>query len=151
MYDNNEVTDDWNETSSVSSLGEETVISKTKDNIYYKLNGIVDKGYRKIKNGKKAKSVEYFVTNGTVGNCIRDAITGARYNYFVGSKDEDFFFKIKYYDNRIKCDENTLFFSSPEDCERLLKINVSQKVKEKWYKRMNKFQEKTNEEITNVY
>ena len=86
MYDNNEVTDDWNETSSVSSLGEETVISKTKDNIYYKLNVIVDKGYRKIKNGKKAKSVEYFVTNGTVGNCIRDAITGARYNYFVGSK-----------------------------------------------------------------
>ena len=151
MYDNNEVTDDWIETNSVSSLGEETVMSKTKDKVYYKLNGIVDKGYRKIKNGKKNKSTEYFVTNGIVGNHIRDAITGARYNYFVGSNDEDFFFKVKYYDNKIKCDENTLYFSTPEDCERLLKINVSQKVKERWYKRMNYFQQQNNEEITAVY
>ena len=62
-------------------------------------HGIVDKGYHEIKKGKKNKSIEYFVTN---GNRIRDAITGARYNYFVGSRDEDFFFKVKYYDNKIK-------------------------------------------------
>ena len=95
--------------------------------------------------------MEYFVTNGTVGNQIRDAISGTRYNYFVGSNDEDFFFKVKYYDNNIKCDENTLFFSSPEDCERLLKINVSQKVKETWYNRMNKFQQQNNQDIASVY
>lgn len=151
MYDNNEVTDDWNETNSVSSMGEETVVSKTKDKVYYKLNGIVDKGYRKVKNAKKTKSIEYFVTNGTVGNRIRDAITGARYNYFVGSRDEEMFFKVKYYDNKIKCDENTLFFSTPEDCERLLKVNVSQQVKEGWYKRLHRFQENNNQEITSVY
>ena len=69
MYDNNEVSDDWIDTNSVSSLGEETVMSKTKDKVYYKVNGIVDKGYRKIKNGKKNKSLEYFVTNDFLNLC----------------------------------------------------------------------------------
>jgi len=151
MYDNNELNDDWDETISVSSLGEETVVSKTTNTKYYKLNGIIDKGYHKIKNGKKAKSTEYFVTNGTTGTRIRDAITGARSNYCVGSLCEYLFFKVKNYDNKIKCDENTLFFSSPEDCERLLQMNISQPTKEKWYKRMNKFQAHLNKQITDVY
>lgn len=151
MYDNNELNDDWDETKSVSSLGEETVISKTNNTKYYKLNGVVDKGYHKIKNGKKAKSTEYFVTNGTTGNCIRDAITGARYNYLVGSPYENLFFKVKYYDNKIKCEENTLFFNTPEDCERLFNMNVSQSVKEKWYTCMNKLQTHINEQNTDSY
>jgi hypothetical protein len=108
----------------------------------------LDKNYHKItlyhkiitkKNGKeRPDTVELYDTNLTPGSIIRDAVTGSRMNKFkVGSRDENFFFK-----TRLSIvgtdlfDNNTFFFDSPEQFERVLCMPVSQEVKEAWHARL---------------
>ena len=107
-----------------------------------------DKNYHKItlhhkmitkKNGKqKPDVVELYDTNLTPGGVIRDAVTGSRMTQFrVGSRDEKFFFKTRLsIDGAGLFDNNTFFFDSPEQFERLLFIQVSQEIKENWHSRL---------------
>jgi hypothetical protein len=108
----------------------------------------LDKNYHKItlhhkiitkKNGKqKPDTVELYDTSLTPGSIIRDAVTGSRMSKFkVGSRDENFFFK-----TRLSIvgtdlfDNNTFYFDSPEQFERVMYIPISQDVKEAWHSRL---------------
>jgi hypothetical protein len=94
-----------------------------------------DKNYHKISRifNNKKKEIELYTSPSTPGLPIRDAITGSRYpNYKVGSKYEDLFFKSKLATGEFSGDEGCLFFDTPEQFERHLKIVLSQDVKEKW-------------------
>jgi len=108
----------------------------------------VDKNYHKItlhhkiitkKNGKqKADTVELYDTNLTPGGIIRDAVTGSRMSKMrVGTRDEHFFFKtrLSILDTDL-FDNNTFYFDSPEQFERVMFLPVSQEVKENWHARL---------------
>ena len=71
--------------------------------------------------------------SGQSGCRIRNAVTGERYPYLVGSSDEDLFFKV--------CDSTArygrkypliLFYDSPEQYENQQFISVSADIKSKW-------------------
>jgi hypothetical protein len=71
--------------------------------------------------------------SGQHGSRIRNAVTGLRTPYLVGSKDEDLFFKVtdaKGYKN--KNESLTLFYDSPEQFENHQFTLLSQPTKEQW-------------------
>lgn len=108
----------------------------------------LDKGYHKVKrklnkvciDGKYHKNIiiEFYVS-GDTGNKIRNAITGYRSSYKVGSADEDIFFKVKMVNGESKKGYGCLFYDSPEQFEKHQFSILSQGVKERWY----------NKQITN--
>lgn len=70
---------------------------------------------------------------GQHGTRIRNAVTGLKTPYIVGSKDEDLFFKVvdaKGYKN--KTESITLFYDSPEQFENHQFTLLDQPIKEKW-------------------
>jgi len=91
----------------------------------------------KWKDGKYYK----FVTienygSGDVGTKIRNAVTGSRYNFLVGTIDEDLFFKVTDASGRDgRREPLILFYDSPEQYENHYFVSVSQDVKEKWRER----------------
>lgn len=94
-----------------------------------------DSGYHKVtrrKDGLKVKT-EIYSTSFVPGTMIRDAITGHRYSqYRVGSIYEDLFFKVKDTSGYIGKEAYTLFYESPEQCERHMKVNVPTSSKKTW-------------------
>ena len=101
-----------------------------------------DPGYRKIQIGRnhkgKKKHVEYYVSSHIPGTCIRDAITGARIQHHrVGQAYEDLYFKVSYADNNSTNSIDTLFYDSPEQYERHLRIPLSSHTKAKWLVKYN--------------
>lgn len=99
-----------------------------------------DKGYHKLKrkiitqNGIKNASYILY-SSGDIGSNIRDAITGQYYVDKVGSKEENNFFKISISTGEINSDRRNFYFSTPEDYERYMHTNISQKIKQSWEKR----------------
>ena len=103
-----------------------------------------DTGYhhfsKKIFNNEKRRNkgikIEYY-GSGDTGSQIRDAITGQRCQYLVGSKYEDLFFSV------IICNGNTrqpyhpsvLFYDSPEQYEKHQHIDLPIDVKTLWYRK----------------
>lgn len=85
---------------------------------------------------KKVKNVPvYFYSSITR---IRDAITGQFTDYMVGSRYEKNFFKVKNcscLNSQSVNREHSLFFSSPEDFEKIFNVTLDTSVKEKWHKR----------------
>lgn len=84
-------------------------------------------------NNKKV-SIRFYHTRTTPGSTIRNAVTGLyETNHRVGSRDEDFFFKVcnsyGYKDSR---DPYILFFDSPEQYERLFLCSLPASIKETW-------------------
>lgn len=94
-----------------------------------------DKGYHKITRKINNKNVvfELYSTVMTPGNMIRDAATGLRNNgLFIGSPNEDLFFKVKIATGSFGSETGCFFYNSPEHFERHMKLSVSQLVKERW-------------------
>jgi hypothetical protein len=109
---------------------------KSKKDIFDELKK-ADKGYyswfKRVEGSRKPHKVEVY-GSGDVGSRIRDPITGDRYkNYFVGSKNEDLFFKVKMATGEFGGrDGPTLFYSSPEEYEKHTKSFLSQETKDNW-------------------
>lgn len=129
--------DDDNSSTTVSVVNKKSMNMRPMDKNYHKITL-----YHKIitkKNGKqKPDTVELYDTFLTPGCVIRDAVTGSRMTKCrVGSRDENFFFKTRLSINGAGLfDNNTFYFDSPEQFERVLFIPVSQDIKEKWHARL---------------
>jgi len=125
------LTDDFSVVSDTITLNSETNKKRKLIDDYKKL----DKNYHKIHRiiNNKKKEIELYTSPLSSGLPIRDAITGSRYpNYKVGSKYEDLFFKTRLATGEFGEDQGCLFFDTPEQFERHMKIILSQDIKEKW-------------------
>lgn len=109
--------------------------NKRRTNKLYDEIKAMDPGYHKIvrrENGVKLKT-EVYSTSFIPGTMIRDAITGHKYNrYRVGSSDESLFFKAKDVSGTTNNQPNILFYESPEQFERHMKVNISTDIKKSW-------------------
>ena len=93
-----------------------------------------DKGYFKetrVVDGIKVK-IEMYASSSCPGHLIRDAITGEKLAYRVGSLDEHLFFTVLRSDLGKGRDLVPLFYSSPEEYERHQLCEISNDVKEMW-------------------
>lgn len=101
-----------------------------------------DKGYNKITrivNGKKYV-IKVYTTNDTPGTLIRDAITGDRNKWYkVGSLNEHQYFKVRWATGELNDYSSTLFFDSPEQYEKHMKIQLSPQLKKDWATVKEKF------------
>jgi hypothetical protein len=99
----------------------------------------LDPGYRVT--GTKKNKLEYYITKLSPGTSIRNALTGIReYNLKVGNPcHEDQFFKICYVASGINnvTGPESLYYDSPEQCERHLKLNIKQNSKKEWQNKYN--------------
>jgi len=104
----------------------------------------LDKGYNRVQrklnqiwtDGKFYKNITFeFYTSSDIGCKIRNAVTGFRTNYKVGSTDEDLFFKVKIVDGNCKKGSGHLFYDSPEQYEKHQFCIVSTPTKELWHKK----------------
>lgn len=89
--------------------------------------------------------------SGSNGCRIRDAVTGAKLDYIVGSNNEQLFFKVvetnsyassaSAYNNSIAAHGKTtpLFFESPEQYEKHTFSTLDAGVKVQWHERFMKF------------
>lgn len=78
---------------------------------------------------KRKYMLEYYIS-GEVGSLIRDAISGVKYkNMYVGSANEDKFFKIKMVHGTKSV---TLFYSRPQDYEIHQRVKLSPFTIQKW-------------------
>jgi hypothetical protein len=100
------------------------------------------KGYHKIYRSVRGKSVpiELF-SSGSRGSTIRNAVSGDRYvGHLVGSKHEDFYYKVSISTGDIKNgDACAFFFDSPEEYEKHLMTTVDTASKELWREKQIRF------------
>ena len=117
------------------------ISSKNKNNILQevkKTDSKYDKYVKELKmkwtDGKyyDKVSIELF-GSGETGSKIRNAATGAKTPYLVGSSNEDLFFKIiDATGNKGRKDSLVLFYDSPEQYENHQFNLLNQAVKETW-------------------
>ncbi len=90
--------------------------------------------YRKVvqNNGRKKNTKIVIYNSGGVGSQIRNAVTGAYTKDFVGSVDEDHYFSFILATGESPKGPLTLFFDSPEQCERHLHAEFGKQIKTKW-------------------
>lgn len=88
-----------------------------------------DSKYGKFVN--KKYTIEQFGT-GTTGSRIRNAVTGTAYPYFVGSKQEDLFFKIVDTTGKGKTEPLMLYYDNPEQYETHQYTVLEPKIKTIW-------------------
>ena len=81
-------------------------------------------------------AVEYY-SSGPVGTFIRNAQTGVYTKDLVGSKQEDFYFKVRLGNGQ----SQTLFYDSPEQYEKHHREKLSVETKENWFKKRVLFQQ----------
>ena len=103
---------------------------KKMDKNYYKVNRVVNKQWPDGKYSKKV-NIELY-TSGDSGSYIRNAVTGQKYKYKVGSKNEDLLFKTKVCIEGLHY-SNSLFYDSPEQFEKHFFVTVNGETKETWY------------------
>jgi hypothetical protein len=124
------VTDDLSE-----KVPEKQVGRMTRKGWKYDEVKMLDPGYHRIvraHGGVKTKT-EVYSTSFIPGTMIRDAITGNKYsNYFVGSLDEELFFKVKDTSGYVGNGSFCLYYDSPEQYERHMKSTISVDVKKAW-------------------
>lgn len=102
-----------------------------------------DKDYHNVKrvcvinDQKKNVKVEFYGTNCTCGYKIRDAVTGDRSKYVVGSSDEYLFFKATISTGEIGMKYSVLFYESPEAFEKSHYCTLSNEIKNNWRERYN--------------
>ena len=84
-------------------------------------------------NNRKKHYVQCFPSIGGTGASIRHAISGAFFKeHKIGSKWEDLYFKARL---SMLPKPVTVFYDSPEQCERHQRSTISSDVKEKWLKK----------------
>jgi len=113
-----------------------------------------DKGYytwkKVVEGSRKPIKIEAY-GSGDTGSKIRNPITGERYNYFVGSKYEDLFFKVKMNNEKFGSrDGPTLFYESPEQYENHVKCELDRRIKEKWVEKNSKATILLNKELEKI-
>lgn len=98
----------------------------------------LDKGYHCVKRNVNVNDtivkmkIEYYHTNYTPGTKIRNAITGERHNYLVGSRDEDLFFKAVIANGEDKSYPLILFYDGPNEFQKHQHCILSDDIIEKW-------------------
>ena len=136
---NNEYNDEYNDTSypgNVSIVSEDsTIFTEVK----VKKNGkfvSADPGHKRI--GTKKNKLEYFATSTIPGSLIRNAVTGIpEYDRVGGAMAEDQYFKVRYAGNDSTNNLDTLYYDSPEQCERHMNCRLSTKTKQVWKNKYN--------------
>ena len=111
----------------------------------HEYNQLMFSNYRVISrfvNGRNCK-IGLFVTSTTPGALICDAVTGNKFNFKVGSCQEDYFFKVKLATNEVKYDVH-LYFDTPVQCEKYLKSPLSDTTKEQWKEKYMRYVRKMN-------
>uniref|UniRef100_A0A6C0KPA1 Uncharacterized protein n=1 Tax=viral metagenome TaxID=1070528 RepID=A0A6C0KPA1_9ZZZZ len=74
--------------------------------------------------------------SGETGSKIRNAVTGAKTSYIVGSSKEDLFFKVAdATGNKGRKESLILFYDSPEQYENHQFLELDQTIKDSWYKK----------------
>ena len=74
-----------------------------------------------------------------VGSNIRDAVTGAYYNYKVGSKDEDRFFSVVDCTGTKSKSSILFFYQSPNHYESVNKTTVNEDTHYRWARSQEQF------------
>jgi len=97
---------------------------------------------QKMDNGKDYHKKIYIdlYGSGSVGSKIRNAVTGERYEYKVGSKEQDLFYSVALCTGENGMKESlSLFYDSPEQYEnhRFISLNVTEK--SEWHYECIKF------------
>ena len=93
----------------------------------------LNRGYHKLTINVLNKKIELGVYgSGSHDSPIRNAETGEYYKYKVGSMDEDLFFKFIIATGELSSGPLTLFYDSPEHCERHQEILLNNLTKRKW-------------------
>jgi hypothetical protein len=107
-----------------------------------------DRGYNKVyrmipraSDGKIINTKIDVYTTGYIGSRIRDAETGEYYNYNVGSKYEDLFFKVALATGECnsKNGSSTLFYLSPHQYMSHLNVDLDDSVINSWEEKRNIF------------
>lgn len=104
----------------------------------------LDTGYNEIyrrvpqPNGKIKNKRIVVYNSGGVGSQIRNAVTGVYTRDIVGSSCEDNYFSLMLATGELKKENITLFFDSPEQCERHLYQLFEEKIKTKWRNKVQK-------------
>ena len=130
--------------------GEEEYYSNNICDDENRLSFIVpDKGnhsfYRMV--GNKKKQISVFETPDVPNAKLRNAINGnyytkdveyigRHYHYTLGSREQDFFFKVKMIDGKVK-KPLVLFYNSPEEYEKHQHVVLSDAIKETWQDKYN--------------
>ena len=106
------------------------VINNSFDKRYEKFS-IKYNGYWKGKHYSNITIENY--GSGQHGSLIRNAVTGSRYNYLVGSADEDLLFKVTYATGHNgRKDPLMLYYDTPEQFENHYFTDVSPEIKKRW-------------------
>lgn len=123
-----------------------TLSNDIDNNILHDLKSNIDKRYhfltKKVKHSSndfyKNIKIEMYGT-GDIGSTIRNAETGEYFKgHLVGSDIEDIYFKTSFFRSPNK-EPLLLFYCSPEHYERHQHINLSNKIKTKWYNKKEKY------------
>jgi len=128
-YIDNSNDDDVNNKDSTRSLP----LDKNFHRIYRKV--VDEKKTTKLDDGKtyyKRAAIGIY-GSGSVGTRIRNAVTGSRYNYIVGSADQDFLYSVALCtgENGLK-EQVALFYDSPEQYESHMMTTIDSDRKMAW-------------------
>ena len=81
------------------------------------------------------------ITIENYGSGIRNAVTGVRYNFIVGTAEQDLFFKVIDSTGRNgRREPLMLYYDSPEQYENHHFTTISQEVKQQWVESSKKIQ-----------
>jgi hypothetical protein len=89
-------------------------------------------------NGKSQKITIDLYSSDIFGSFIKNAETGESYNYRVGSKEEDLFFKVRHATGETTPNSVTLFYDSPVHYERHQLVTLSDNNIRKHWEKMGK-------------
>lgn len=94
----------------------------------------VNRKFKSPTTGKMKMVSTAVYTCGSIGSYIRDAETGEYYKYKVGSRDEDFFFKVILATGECKSSNgfSTLFYISPHSYMKHLNVELDPSIIGKW-------------------
>lgn len=124
----------------ISDVSSDTVasISSRKRRVRKAIEEVkkMDSGYNAILDKMGKKVLEFYETTCIPGIKIRDAITGIRDEYRIGSVYEDLYFKVSYCGNSGK--GQILYFVDPEQCERHFGTEISTESKEVWIEKRDR-------------
>ena len=86
---------------------------------------------------KGSSRFSYFETNNTHGRHIRNAVNGQYTKHIVGSSDEYLYFSVLIATGESGQTPDCLFYESPEQYERHMRVVVSDSAKDVWRNRYN--------------
>lgn len=83
---------------------------------------------------KKLTNISFYTTSLTPGFRIRNAVSGSKEPFIVGSKNEDLYFKVSLNTGELSRNtySNTMFFNSPEEYETHFYTKLSDDIKSNW-------------------